>query len=1143
MTKKIIQIFVLLTFVLQLIPIVHGAESAEANLIFQSSEQTFRCGSNGKIKVGEDGFTSVENGVSGAFLEYEADIKQTGMYHIYATFKKTNKSGIVQFSADEKNAGETIDLYSKTNSVQTLEIGYIDIEKTGSQRVRFTAVNKNQVSLGYEINLKEVVFKKESVEISHTSNRVGNIFVEGEAVDFPITLTNRSRGNVIADIEYSAVSSHGYVKTISESETFRAGEKKQKTISLPIDFKDTYELNVNVCIEETGENYSKSFPFSYIEKINYSEDNIFGVCTHFSQDKGDVKTVAKLMKDAGVKWIRDECGWGAVEKQRKVFAIPEKYMNYVDEMVANDIEVLMILDYGNRLYDEGGAPYTDEGIAAFADYARFMAESFKGKIHTYELWNEYTTGMGNPKKQPPEVYAKMLDAVYKALREVDPEIKLLCGGFLHPSNPAFKRIFDNGGFDKCDAISYHPYCMPQNPDTMDTHGDIESNVFFSNELMRRYGKEKPIWFTEIGWHIGNSDNAITDSQQAAYMIRMYSLGLVNGVEKIFWYDFQDDFADVNHREANFGIIKSFTGLDIPYQAKQSYVAYPAMVNKLGGAEFVKEYRYSNDARAHLYEDRNGNDVVLLYNINGVVEAKAKGDTAMMQAYDMFGNPTTLDKLSAEPIYLVGKKGQFKPKEIETSEFSVLSAACLLYREGDFDGVRNDFKGINIQYRRAFDFKDGQPVWTAGKDVKELSFDIDDTYAMGQILPMELQVTYFDDGNGSFTVKYDSAKGIKETEPVKTTNSGEWKTAVIQIEDGMYSNSVDGADFSIVPEKEVYVRRVKLIKKSGIANDNISVLLSDFMKYENSTVRFGDNPTGFELIERNGRYGYKTNKGLGSLFIYFNINDEMIYDGSYDLEAYVDYFDEGEGHFSIVYQKRDGDQWTVSDAVKLEDTKTWKTACIKLDKAACNNKNANADFRLAVWDPVNGTTKNDIVFGKIEVKQRDESGNNSEKNMFSDIDKHWSCDLVMKMYKSDMIAGYEDNTFLPNNPIAVDEFTAMLLNYLKITIEENDGYWAKGYIDKAIELGILHEGEIEDYSAKITRGQMALMLARAAGGSKLGDLKIYQNDIKDYRQMDEKYKKAVLQVYALGIMHGYDDGNFSPEREATRAEAVVMISAL
>ena len=49
---------------------------------------------------------------------------------------------------------------------------------------------------------------------------------------------------------------------------------------------------------------------------------VVGVCTHFSQGKGIVSNNLALIQGAGIDAIRDENSWGAVEREKGVYAIP-----------------------------------------------------------------------------------------------------------------------------------------------------------------------------------------------------------------------------------------------------------------------------------------------------------------------------------------------------------------------------------------------------------------------------------------------------------------------------------------------------------------------------------------------------------------------------------------------------------------------------------------------------------------------------------------------------------------------------------------------------------------------------------------------------------------------------------------------------
>ncbi|RLA92371.1 MAG: beta-1,4-xylanase, partial [Deltaproteobacteria bacterium] len=55
------------------------------------------------------------------------------------------------------------------------------------------------------------------------------------------------------------------------------------------------------------------------------------------------------------------------------------YDMLLEALEARDIRPLFILDYGNPLYDDGLAPHTDRGRAAFAEFAYQAAACFRGR--------------------------------------------------------------------------------------------------------------------------------------------------------------------------------------------------------------------------------------------------------------------------------------------------------------------------------------------------------------------------------------------------------------------------------------------------------------------------------------------------------------------------------------------------------------------------------------------------------------------------------------------------------------------------------------------------------------------------------------------------------------------------------------------
>src|SRR5678810_219743 len=60
----------------------------------------------------------------------------------------------------------------------------------------------------------------------------------------------------------------------------------------------------------------------------------------------------------------------------------------MDALAPYGIRAVFILDYSNRLYDDGVSPHTDDGRAAMAAWATAAVRHFAGKGVVWEMWNE-----------------------------------------------------------------------------------------------------------------------------------------------------------------------------------------------------------------------------------------------------------------------------------------------------------------------------------------------------------------------------------------------------------------------------------------------------------------------------------------------------------------------------------------------------------------------------------------------------------------------------------------------------------------------------------------------------------------------------------------------------------------------------------
>jgi hypothetical protein len=100
---------------------------------------------------------------------------------------------------------------------------------------------------------------------------------------------------------------------------------------------------------------------------------------------------------------------------------------------------------------------------------------------------------------------------------------------------------------------------------------------------------------------------------------------------------------------------------------------------------------------------------------------------------------------------------------------------------------------------------------------------------------------------------------------------------------------------------------------------------------------------------------------------------------------------------------------------------------------------------------------------------------------TDINGHWAKSDIEYLIGLDVVDGYPDGTFRPNNTINADAFIKLIVTALGYTdIVNGTEYWASTYIDKAKELGIVLDGEFSNYTVEISRADMSRIISRALG---------------------------------------------------------------
>ncbi len=163
-------------------------------------------------------------------------------------------------------------------------------------------------------------------------------------------------------------------------------------------------------------------------------------------------------------------------------------------------------------------------------------------------------------------------------------------------------------------------------------------------------------------------------------------------------------------------------------------------------------------------------------------------------------------------------------------------------------------------------------------------------------------------------------------------------------------------------------------------------------------------------------------------------------------------------------------------------------------------------------------------------------------VFVDIkSSDWFADSMSKLVGIGVLNGY-DGKLNPNEQIKADEFVKMTITAMGYTdIQNGSEYWAMNYIVKATELGLVRNGEFDEYNRAITREEMARIIVRVVNEDATVDMDKVSAAFTDWSTVT--YKDDFAKAVMLGIMGGYPDRTVRAAASATRAEATTMIVRL
>ncbi|MDO5707144.1 MAG: S-layer homology domain-containing protein [Andreesenia angusta] len=172
--------------------------------------------------------------------------------------------------------------------------------------------------------------------------------------------------------------------------------------------------------------------------------------------------------------------------------------------------------------------------------------------------------------------------------------------------------------------------------------------------------------------------------------------------------------------------------------------------------------------------------------------------------------------------------------------------------------------------------------------------------------------------------------------------------------------------------------------------------------------------------------------------------------------------------------------------------------------------------------------------------------------FNDIEKHWGREVIQKLASEEIINGYLDGSFKPDNKITREEVATLIYKTMKKydQIEEYSGKnlfddiekrYSEEYINTLANMNIIKGYEDGDFrpETNISREEFATLIYRYA--KKEGVLnESKKGNLSDSDEISTWAKTPVAVMIGNDLIKGMSDGSFKPKNLLTRAEAAQLL---
>jgi hypothetical protein len=183
------------------------------------------------------------------------------------------------------------------------------------------------------------------------------------------------------------------------------------------------------------------------------------------------------------------------------------------------------------------APPNPEDFAAFVTA---LVTRYRGKISSYELWNE-PNGSGFWTGSPRDM-AALAARVYPIIKSIDPAAivttpAVSSSGWPLSHDAWLDEYLAAGGGKYADVIAWHGYAGRNDRPALPPEGLSDQIAALRKVLAKHNLSQMPIWNTEGGW--GKDAQLPDENAQAAFLVKWFLINFSNGIARAYWYQWDN----------------------------------------------------------------------------------------------------------------------------------------------------------------------------------------------------------------------------------------------------------------------------------------------------------------------------------------------------------------------------------------------------------------------------------------------------------------------------------------------------------------------------------------------------------------------------------------------------------------------------